>query len=174
MQDTDSWETITFRAKKPKNTPQGIEKARQQGLAVETSRKFNAGGNKQGPGVPTNAGRIAEDRNSIDEDADKIEVKHVSRDVSRVIQQARSELGITQRDLAVRVNVPASTVADYEAGRGVPNQQVLGKMERVLGYKLRGKDIGSKMEPKHPKGKQAAATGASAGAGAGRGASRKH
>lgn len=34
-------------------------------------------------------------------------------------------------------------INDYEAGRAVPNQQILGKLERSLGVKLRGKDIGS-------------------------------
>jgi len=34
-------------------------------------------------------------------------------------------------------------VNEYEAGKAVPNQQILGKLERALGVKLRGKDIGS-------------------------------
>ena len=33
-------------------------------------------------------------------------------------------------------------VNDYGAGRAVPNQQLLAKMERALGVKLRGKGIG--------------------------------
>jgi putative transcription factor len=40
-------------------------------------------------------------------------------------------------------------IVDYESGKAVPNQQILGKMERALGVKLRGKDIGSKLEDKH-------------------------
>jgi len=34
-------------------------------------------------------------------------------------------------------------VQQYEQGKGVPNQQVLAKLEKVLGVKLRGKNIGS-------------------------------
>ena len=33
-------------------------------------------------------------------------------------------------------------VNEYESGKAIPNQQVLGKLERALGIKLRGKNIG--------------------------------
>ncbi|CAG8529920.1 9504_t:CDS:2, partial [Dentiscutata heterogama] len=39
-------------------------------------------------------------------------------------------------------------INDYEMSRTIPNQQVLAKLERVLGVKLRGKNIG---EPLHSK-----------------------
>lgn len=38
-------------------------------------------------------------------------------------------------------------VNDYEAGRGIPNNVILGKMERVLGMKLRGKERGKPLAP---------------------------
>lgn len=38
-------------------------------------------------------------------------------------------------------------VTDYEAGRGIPNNMVLGKIERVIGIKLRGKDRGQPLAP---------------------------
>ncbi|SCV17570.1 related to Multiprotein-bridging factor 1 [Nakaseomyces glabratus] len=49
---------------------------------------------------------------------------------------------MSQKDLATKINEKPTVINDYEAGRAIPNQQVLGKMERALGVKLRGKAIG--------------------------------
>lgn len=49
-------------------------------------------------------------------------------------------------------------VTDYEAGRGIPNNLILGKMERVLGIKLRGKERGQPMAPPGKKWDNAAAS----------------
>lgn len=42
-------------------------------------------------------------------------------------------------------------ITDYEAGRGIPNNAILGKIERVIGVKLRGKDRGKPFLPPGPK-----------------------
>lgn len=34
-------------------------------------------------------------------------------------------------------------VNDYENGKAIPSQAILGKLERVLGIKLRGANIGA-------------------------------
>ena len=65
--------------------------------------------------------------------------KQVSREVSLRIQQARQAKGWTQKELATKISEKPQVVNDYENGRGIPNPQILGKMERVLGVKLRGK-----------------------------------
>ena len=39
-------------------------------------------------------------------------------------------------------------MTEYESGKGLPNQAILGKMERALGIKLRGKDKGQPLAPK--------------------------
>ncbi len=41
-----------------------------------------------------------------------------------------------------RVNEKPQVVNDYESGRAIPNQQVISKLERAVGVKLRGKDMG--------------------------------
>lgn len=50
---------------------------------------------------------------------------------------------MTQKDLAVRINEKPSVIQEYESGKAIPHAQILSKMERILGVKLRGKDIGN-------------------------------
>ncbi|CAG7815547.1 unnamed protein product [Allacma fusca] len=61
--------------------------------------------------------------------------------------QGRQSKGLSQKDLATKINEKPQIVTDYEAGRGIPNQMVLGKIERVIGIKLRGKDRGQTLVP---------------------------
>ncbi len=64
--------------------------------------------------------------------------------MGKAIQQARQAKEMTQKDLATKINEKPSVVNDYESGKASnPNQQILAKLERALGVKLRGKDIGS-------------------------------
>ena len=64
----------------------------------------------------------------------------------QAMQTARLELKLSQKDLAATVNEKVSVLQDYESGKAIPNPQILGKLERALGVKLRGKDIGKKLE----------------------------
>lgn len=68
--------------------------------------------------------------------------------VSKAIQQARNAKGLTQVQLAQLINEKQQVVNEYEQAKGIPNQQVLAKLERALGVKLRGKDIGQPFGPK--------------------------
>ena len=54
------------------------------------------------------------------------------------MQTARMEKQLSQKDLAQKVNEKPSVIQDYESGRAIPNPQILGKLERALGVKLRG------------------------------------
>lgn len=54
------------------------------------------------------------------------------------MSQARLDLKLSQKDVAQKINEKPSILQDYESGRAIPNPQILGKLERVLGVKLRG------------------------------------
>ena len=58
---------------------------------------------------------------------------------------------MSQKDLATKICEKPQVVTEYEQGKALPNQQVLSKMERALGIKLRGKDKGQPLEPKGKK-----------------------
>ena len=48
---------------------------------------------------------------------------------------------MTQAQLAQKVNVKQNVINEYESGKAVPDNALLGKLERALGVKLRGKNI---------------------------------
>jgi len=138
------WDTVTVLKKKPlkaaqMKTESAINQARRQGLEVETHQKFNAGTNKQH--LPT--------RNTakLDRETEELKHKNIDSSVARLIQQGRQAKGLSQKDLATKINEKPQVINDYEAGRGIPNNIILGKMERVLGMKLRGKEIGQAIAP---------------------------
>jgi len=49
---------------------------------------------------------------------------------------------LTQKELATKVNLLPSVLQSYENGSAKPDQKVLSNLEKVLGIKLRGNDIG--------------------------------
>jgi len=68
--------------------------------------------------------------------------ERVSGDMRKTIQQARQAKGMSQADLAKAINENSKVVQEYEKGSAIPNANVLGKMEKHLGVKLRGKKGG--------------------------------
>lgn len=57
------------------------------------------------------------------------------------MQDARLELKLSQKDVAQKVNEKPSVIQDYESSKAIPNPQILGKLERALGVKLRGESV---------------------------------
>lgn len=88
-------------------------------------------------------------KNTAKLDRETEELKHdkVPLDIGKLIMQGRQSKGWSQKDLATKVCEKPQIVNDYEAGRGIPNQVVLGKIERAIGIKLRGKDLGQPLPP---------------------------
>lgn len=114
-----------------------INAASRSGGIVGTEKKFAAGSNAAHK--DTEGQRLAK----LDRENDVAAPKKLDADVGKTISKARLEKGLKQAELAQSINEKPSVINDYENARAIPSQQVLGKMERILGVKLRGKDIGA-------------------------------
>eukprot|EP00246_Nothoceros_aenigmaticus_P003674 TRINITY_DN14852_c0_g1_i1.p1 TRINITY_DN14852_c0_g1~~TRINITY_DN14852_c0_g1_i1.p1 ORF type:complete len:146 (-),score=44.10 TRINITY_DN14852_c0_g1_i1:330-767(-) len=112
--------------------PKAVNAAIRAGADVLTIKKFDGGTNKKEASTSVNARKL-------DQETEPAALEKVSTDVRHAIQKARIDKKLTQAQLAQQINERPQVVQEYEAGKAVPNQQVLGKLERVLGVKLRGK-----------------------------------
>lgn len=88
--------------------------------------------NKAGPG-----------RNALilENETEELTHKTVNTEVKKAIMQGRLAKKLTQAQLAQQINERPQIIQEYESGKAIPNQQILGKLERVLGVKLRGKGM---------------------------------
>jgi len=158
--DTD-WDSVTVLKKKAPTrgqmrSQQEVNKAMRTGAEIETNKKYAAGSNKQHATV----------KNTSHLDAESEELKHntVGLDIGRLIQQGRHAKEMTQKDLATRINEKPSIINDYESGKAVLNNQILGKIERAIGIKLRGQGKGEPLPVKEKPGTSAGPSANGAGA----------
>ncbi|KAI7865769.1 hypothetical protein BDF14DRAFT_1875459 [Spinellus fusiger] len=141
MSDWDSTTVIRKRADKAKvaRTEAEINAARRvsRGLLFQ-QRRLTGTALTNASHANTNHQRIAK----LDRDDNVAPPPKVDVSVGKALQKGRQEKGITQKDLAQLINEKPQVVNEYESGKAIPNQNILGKMERALGIKLRGKNIG--------------------------------
>ncbi|XP_045463612.1 endothelial differentiation-related factor 1 homolog [Harmonia axyridis] len=137
------WDTVTVLKKRaPKastmKSEQAVNAARRQGVQVDTQLKWGAGSNKQHVATKNTA--------KLDRETEELKHETVSLDLGKLIQQGRQAKNMSQKELATKINEKPQIITDYEAGRGIPNNIIIGKIERVLGIKLRGKDRGKALQ----------------------------
>lgn len=111
-----------------------IAAAERAGVQIDTTKKYAGGHNRQHEAAKNTA--------ILDRETEELHHDKITPDVARTIQQARVAKEWTQADLARHINEKQQVINEYEQSKAIPNQQVLSKLERALGVKLRGKDIG--------------------------------
>ena len=67
----------------------------------------------------------------------------IANDYGSIIKNAREKAGLTNKDLAIRINEKESLIARIERNQLVPEERVAKKLEKLLGIKL---EIGTKQE----------------------------
>jgi len=53
-------------------------------------------------------------------------------------QHSGEGLKVCRLDLWQQINEKPQVIQEYESGKAIPNNQIITKLERVLGVKLRG------------------------------------
>jgi ribosome-binding protein aMBF1 (putative translation factor) len=71
----------------------------------------------------------------LDEDHENTKHKTISNSFKKVLQQERMKAQMSQKDLATAINVKSTIVQSYEQGIGIPNSQIISKMEKAISQK---------------------------------------
>ncbi|KAK4777404.1 hypothetical protein SAY87_017591 [Trapa incisa] len=134
---SQDWEPIVIRKKAPnaaaKKDEKAVNAARRAGAEIETVKKYNAGSNKAA------SSSTSLNTKKLDEDTENLTHDRVPTEMKKVIMQARLDKKLTQSQLAQLINEKPQVIQEYESGKAIPNQQIITKLERALGVKLRGK-----------------------------------
>uniref|UniRef100_A0A8C7DXE6 Endothelial differentiation related factor 1 n=1 Tax=Naja naja TaxID=35670 RepID=A0A8C7DXE6_NAJNA len=112
------WDTVMVLHKKVPSTAQTKSKqvvlaAQRRGEDMETSKKW------------ANTAKLDRETKELHHD-------QVPLEVGKVIQQGQQNKGLTQKDLATKINEEPQVITDYESRKAIPNNQVLGKIERAI------------------------------------------
>ncbi|CAA6665630.1 unnamed protein product [Spirodela intermedia] len=126
---SQDWEPVVLRKKAPtaaaKKDEKAVNAARRSGAEIETLKKCKA--------------IHSLNTRKLDEETENLTHEKVPLELKKNIMQARMDKKFTQAQLAQLINEKPQVIQEYESGKAIPNQQIIIKLERVLGTKLRGK-----------------------------------
>lgn len=122
----NQWAPVVLRKNpsKPK-TQAEIQRAKANGN-LTTEKKF---GNANSSTGPSNAAKL-------DAETGDFRVQKISTDFKVALMQARQAKGWNQKELAAKIGEKQTLVQQYEAGKAVPNGQIISKLNRQLGVTL--------------------------------------
>ncbi|KAA8526283.1 hypothetical protein F0562_008514 [Nyssa sinensis] len=134
---TQDWEPVVIRKKAPtaaaKKDEKAVNAARRMGADIDTIKKFNAATNKAA------SSSTSLNTKKLDDETENLTHERVPTELKKNIMQARMNKKLTQGQLAQMINEKPQIIQEYESGKAIPNQQIIVKLERALGVKLRGK-----------------------------------
>ena len=81
--------------------------------------------------------------NKADNTDERLSIQLIDTKIVREVIKARSALGLSQKDLATKINVQESVIKSLEQNREKHNPTLLNKLQKVLKVKLLGDNIGS-------------------------------
>jgi len=114
---------------KAAKTKSAVTAARRSGTDVDTDKKFAGGTNKA-------TGTICPNAKKFDENCEIYRHATVSHAFRQALQQARLAKKMSLQVLAAAVNEKSTVINEYEAGKAIPNGQIVDKLNRALGVRL--------------------------------------
>ena len=83
--------------------------------------------------------RINTTNKKMDEHSETFVHKKIDKKVSELIKNGRIKKNLKQKELANKLNISIKTIIGYENGSLKPDNKLLGRIEKILEIKLRGK-----------------------------------
>ena len=127
------WNSVVIRKRpsRPQDirSPQALNQALRIGGQVESVAKDHT--NRPQTGLPVPIHKLD------DNEREDFHHKSLPSETKVAIAKARAAKKWSQDELARQINEPARVIKDYESGKAIPNPQVLNKLSRVLGVKLK-------------------------------------
>ena len=124
--DHQDWGPTVFKKRAPKSTSE----AKSRGMKVTKERVIN-----KNEAYKSNL-------NSRKVDNEEAEIKKIDHSLTKIIQKARFEAKMSQKELAQKLNLQTTVIQNYESGKVIPNKTLLYKMGKLLNTHLTGKHIG--------------------------------
>lgn len=124
------WEPVILRKKPKSDAERAAELKKDPSLGISVT-KANAGTNKQHKPGQLGGKQVRDPVGDGDEPAKPKKVYTV--EFRKQMQQARQEKGWSQKDLATKINVKQTVIADIESGKEPWDGSIVTKIERVLG-----------------------------------------
>jgi ribosome-binding protein aMBF1 (putative translation factor) len=81
----------------------------------------------------------------MDNSDEKLSIKMIDSKVVEIIKKRRCELKLSQKELANKTQVPEAIIKNLEQGKEKHNPPLLTKLQRGLGIKLLGQNIGEQL-----------------------------
>ena len=77
---------------------------------------------------------IANPEKKMEKQIEDGKLKHniVDPDFSKKVQQKRLSMGLTQKQLAQKLNMPVQTISEIESGKSKYNPQIFNKIKRII------------------------------------------
>jgi len=73
----------------------------------------------------------------IEKEEETFKLPTVSKSMANKIAKARCEKKLSQKDLAMKLNLPFKIIKDYESAVAIPNHIIINKLEGILETRLR-------------------------------------